>query len=298
MPDIGLWHRCNSHCLMCTNMDSFINASDRHYDLPAQLRKLRRFAATGSSRVYARNGAETDYILFTGGEPTLHPDFFRLMDEFRKALPAMPFCLLTNGRALAYPEVARKTLSILGQPLCVAVPVHGRDARSHDSITRAPGSFGQTMKGIKNLFRWRTPAQEIEIRVILHKKSIRQLDGLLAFLLAEFPDTRRYRLTLMHFEVEGQAEKNFKSLQLSLTDCVAGLARSTGLLDKFEEFRLYHFPLCVLPEQLRRRAWNTLPKNDVHYLRKCRGCVLKRNCLGVQRWYCGRFGDAEICPQK
>lgn len=296
MPDIGLWHRCNSHCVMCTNMDSFINSDNRHYDLASQLRKLRKFAATRSARVYARNGGETDYVLFTGGEPTLHPDFFKLMGEFRKALPAMPFCLLTNGRAFAYPEVVKKTLTLLDSPLSVAVPIHGHDARSHDAVTRAPGSFRQTLDGLRNLFLFRGPGQEIEIRVILHKRSAAGLDSLLAFLLDSFGDTSLYRLTLVHFEVEGQAEKNFKHIALSLTDCVSRIVGALDLLEEFPRVRLYHFPLCVLPEALRAHAWKTLPKNDVRYLRKCRPCILKKKCMGVQRWYPERFGEAEICP--
>lgn len=286
MPDVGLWHRCNSHCLMCTNMDSYIEAADRQYDLRSQLRKLARL--TG--------GGRADYVLFTGGEPTLHPDFMRLMAEYRKALPGLPFSLLTNGRALAYGDRARKVLAIMGRPLCVAVPIHGGDAKSHDSITRAPGSFQEAVEGLKNLLRWRAHGQEIEIRVVLHKRTCRDLGRLLDFLLREFPDTGLYRLTLMHFEAEGQAEKNFESLRLSLTDCASQLERSLDALRRFAELRLYHFPLCVLPEPLRSHAWKTLPAKDAGYLRKCRPCVLKRDCLGVPRWYARKSGEAEIRP--
>ena len=296
MPDIGLWHRCNSHCIMCTNMDTFIRATDRHYDLAAQMRKLRRFAATRDAKVYARNGDQTNYVLFTGGEPTLHPQFLRLMMEFRKALPQLPFCLLTNGRTLAYPSFARCLLAVVGAPFSAAVPVHGHDAATHDAVTRSPGSFSQTLEGLGNLFRFRRPGQEIEIRVILHKRTARHLERTLEFVLETFPDTRLYRLSLIHFEMEGQAEKNFERIGLSLADCVARVELSLPALLRFGDFRLYHFPLCVLPQALRSRAWRTLPKSDIRFLRKCGSCGAKGSCPGVQRWYPARYGISEFAP--
>lgn len=296
MPDIAFWHRCNSHCVMCTNMDSFIRATDRHYDLEAQLRKLRRFAATRDKRVYVRNGDQADYVLFTGGEPTIHPHFLRLMAEFRKALPRLPFCLLTNGRTLAYPSFARRLLAVVGVPFSAAIPVHGHDAAAHDAVTRSPGSFSQTLDGLRNLFRFRRPGQEVEIRVVLHKRTAQRLERTLDFLLEEFPDTHLYRLSLIHFEMEGQAEKNFERIRLSLGECVARIESSTGTLARFHDFRLYHFPLCVLPQALRARARRTLPRNDIRFLRRCRSCRARASCAGVQRWYPDRFGDSEFTP--
>ena len=281
---------------MCTNMDSFIRATDRQYDLEAQLDKLRRFAATRDTKVYARNGEKTDYVLFTGGEPTLHPDFLRLMLEFRKALPRLPFCLLTNGRTLAYPYFARRLLTAVGAPFSVAIAVHGHDAKTHDAVTRSPGSFAQTIAGLRNVFRYRRPGQEIEIRIVLHKRTAQHLEPTLDYLLKAFPDARLYRLSLIHLEMEGQAERNFESIRLSLGDCVAHIEDSLETLGRFHDFRLYHFPLCVLPPGLRARARRTLPKSDVRFLRKCRSCCVRKSCAGVQRWYPARFGDSEFAP--
>ena len=191
MPDIGLWHRCNSHCVMCTNMDSFIRATDRQYDLEAQLDKLRRFAATRDTKVYARNGEKTDYVLFTGGEPTLHPDFLRLMLEFRKALPRLPFCLLTNGRTLAYPYFARRLLTAVGAPFSVAIAVHGHDAKTHDAVTRSPGSFAQTIAGLRNVFL-PPPGRRSNSDRSAQAPGSRTDAG---YLLKAFPDARLYRLT-------------------------------------------------------------------------------------------------------
>lgn len=291
MPDVCLWHRCNSDCIMCTNMDAFLRTPDRCYDTPAQLRKLRHLEERAAS-----GAPEDGYVLFTGGEPTLHPEFFVLLERYRQAFPTAPFCLLTNGRRVSRRECAERLLRLGGRPLTIGIPFHGPNSRAHDAITRAPGSFLQTLKGLRNILSLRGPGQAVEIRLLLHRMTARGIGATLEFILGVLPANGPDRVCLVHFEVEGQAEKNFSALKLSLTECVASLLPHLPLLRRFPEFRLYHFPLCVLPPSLQPYAWKTLPQKDIRFLRKCRPCLRRKDCLGLPRWYPERFGDGEIRP--
>ena len=86
MPDAPFWQKCNSHCVMCTNSDAYIEEPDSKYSLEKHRAKIAELkGAPGDRGVYYRNGEHQDYFLFTGGEPTLHPEFFKLLGEYRKS---------------------------------------------------------------------------------------------------------------------------------------------------------------------------------------------------------------------
>ena len=63
-------------------------------------------------------------------------------------------------------------------------------------------------------------------------------------------------------------------------DAVSALRRCEEELDRFEDLRLYHFPLCILPGRFRPRARRSLPRKDVRYPRRCRPCPARRACAG------------------
>ena len=295
MPDAPFWQKCNSHCVMCTNSDAYIEEPDEKYSLEKHRAKIAELkAAPGDRTVYYRNGEHQDYFLFTGGEPTLHPEFFKLLGEYRKNFPALPFTLLTNGRTFCVESFAKSTLAIGGRPFDVAVPVHGPDATTHDSVTRAPGSFEETILGLRHLLRHMREGQRLEIRVILHKHPTRWLPRTLDFLLREFPDTRAYRLNLVYFEVEGQAQKNFKSIGVRLSDCARRVDGCFETLRRFDEARLYHFPLCALTRRLWPYAWRTLPRYEIKHVDACRACPVNDVCNGPHDWYAQAYGAAEF----
>jgi pyruvate-formate lyase-activating enzyme len=282
---------------MCTNCDSYIMDPDEKYGLAKHREKISAFkAGRGDRAVYYRNGEHADYFLFTGGEPTLNPEFFRLLGEYRKEFPAAPLTLLTNGRAFYHEDFARSTLRVGGVPFDLAIPVHGPDATTHDSVTRAPGSFVETIEGLKHVLRHRAPGQGVEIRIILHRWPARWLERTLRFLLESFPDTSAYRLNLVYFEVEGQAEKNFEHIRITLSECAAFVDGCFDLLRKFPDLRLYHFPLCALPERLWPYAWRSLPRYEIKHVEACGRCAMNDVCMGPHDWYPRLLGTGEFRP--
>ena len=57
--------------------------------------------------------------------------------------------IATNGRMLSYEDFARTILKAGLNSLVFSI--HGHTAKLHDSLTRAPGSFKQLNKGVKNV---------------------------------------------------------------------------------------------------------------------------------------------------
>lgn len=89
-------------------------------------------------------------VLQGPGEPTLREDLARLVHAVRRG-GAGGVALVTNGRVLAYPRRA-ETLASLDLGL-IAVTIRHPSADEHDRLTQVPGSYEQTLAGLRNLAR-------------------------------------------------------------------------------------------------------------------------------------------------
>lgn len=127
---------CNNNCVFCMEDDR----DDRFARVVAQ-------TPDDVARMI-RDNRGTREILFTSGEPTLNehlPDYVRLARE--AGYPVIG--VISNGRRFAYAPYL-KTLLDAGMNN-VIVSIHGHEARVHDTLTRARGSFDQALRGLRNL---------------------------------------------------------------------------------------------------------------------------------------------------
>jgi len=85
-------------------------------------------------------------ITFTGGEPTLRPDF---ADIYRDAHERdFAVTVYTNGTLLTDEHIR---LLSEKHPLAVECSLHGATAQTHDSITGKAGSFDSTLSNVRRL---------------------------------------------------------------------------------------------------------------------------------------------------
>lgn len=294
MPDIAVWPKCDNRCVMCTNARSYGRQAGARYSLKAQVRRLERRLA--GLEGYANDGGGSDLTL-TGGEPTLHPAFLQLLSYFRRRLPGGEITLLTNGRRLASRRFCAAFLKAAGPPFAVAVPFHGPSAAVHDRVTGVQGSFDGALAGVRNLLR-PSSGPAVEARVVLHGLNLPLLGETLRFLLREFSRSPRFRAVVIHHEIEGEALRNARELELRLADSARAVNAAAPLLKRFRELRLYHFPLCLLAAPLRGLCRITQPEADRSYPRGCAGCRLRPACPGLMAAYRRRFGAGELRPVK
>jgi len=276
---------------MCTNLPEFAAQEAALYGLKSQIKKLESYLK-GLGPVYLKNNDKADFLSLTGGEPTLHPDFFRLLAYFKKRLPGVSITLLSNGRRFADEDFARRFLKMAGSRLTVAVPLHGASSRVHDKVAGVRGAFRETVCGLENLLAG-PEGVFLEIRLVLHRLNIKEFSKILLFLREKFP-SGRYRVVVIHYEIEGMSLKNHKSLSLRLSDSAKVVNAAAPLIESFTDLRLYHFPLCLIKSKLRGRCWITLPAEDRIYTKKCDRCKARKECLGLMLEYYKEFGDAEL----
>lgn len=293
MPDFPIWPQCNIGCVFCSNpVEGFRDTTDQ-YSYERLAKKLHDYKR--GLRTFVKFDEVRDYFNLTGGEPTIHPDFLKLLALIRTEFPDNLIRLLSNGRMFAYEDFARRTCAIAGLPFEAAVPMFGPDAPRHEAISRAPKSFSQTTQGLRHLEKHRQPGQLVEIRIIMTKIQARWLDELLDFLLAEFSWVDR--VVFLFEELEGFAEKYRDRLVFTQSECAAAIDRNFEKLSRFKDARLYHFSLCAVPTRLWPRVWRTLAGFKVDYLDGCRSrCLYKDQCIGVHRSYVKHAGAPDIRP--
>lgn len=294
MPDIPVWNKCDNRCVMCTNMRGFPEQDALQYGLEWQVRKMERYLR-GMGKTYLKNADNPGFLNLTGGEPTLHPDFIKLITYFRGRLAGVNITLLSNGRRLSDPVFRKRFVAAARPPFTVGIPLHGPTAALHDRIAGVKGAFRQTVAGLKGLLAAENgPA--VEFRLVLHRLNIASFSGTLRFIKKNFPGAAR--VVAIHYEIEGSSEENHEQLALKLSDSGRALGAAEDLIKGFPDFRLYHFPLCLVSPGLRSRCWITLPREDRVYPAACRGCALRPGCLGLMKDYRRKFGDSELRPVK
>jgi len=272
---------------MCTNPASFQDGVDSFlYSKREVLARLE-----GWKKKYL---ADKENINLTGGEPTIHPDFLSLVSEVRQMFPENKIVMATNGRMFSYPLFAKKYLAL--NNLSLEVALHGHNARLHDAVTGVKGSFEQTVKGIRNILKYRNKSHELELRIVITKMNYRSVGKIVAFIKKDF--SRADRLVLIFMEMEGLVESNFKKVGLThrVFNSFLSSAKLRNWAKGLNEIRLYHFPLCTLQPELWPYVWRTLRGNEVVFLPRCKKCLYRKYCLGIHRDYLKLVGVKEFRP--
>ena len=292
MPDIPVWNKCDNRCAMCANAGSFARNASADYLLKKQALRLEKYL--NGAAAYRKNARLPGAWNLTGGEPTLNPDFLKIIAYFRRRLPGEPLALLSNGRRFADRAFAAAFAAAAGRSFTLAVSLHGPAAAAHDAVTGVKGSFRETLAGLKNIFGL-PGAPFVELRVILHRLNYRRLGATLGLIARSFRG-RDYRVVVMHYEHEGRGALNRARLAVPLSATARRVNACAGRLASFGEARLYHFPLCLLKPELRGLAMVSLPTEDRVYPPRCRSCSARPGCVGLMRPYARMYGAEELRP--
>ena len=290
--DIKTGFACNNRCLFCVQGDKRERHADRTTDeLRAILQEAREAA---------------DGVVFTGGEVTLRPDLFDLVD-WARTLGFSVIQIQTNGRRLAYMDYVAGLIRAGATEFSPAV--HGPDAAVHDALTQAPGSFRQTVQGIRNVTRLGRP---VLINSVITRANFRLLPEMAA-LFVEL-GVAQFQFAFVH--ALGSAGEHFEEVVPRLSEvrpyALAGLERG---IDAGVRCMTEAIPLCFLPGLQHCAAEWLIPRTriyDVSHVvddytdyrltegkakgEPCGRCALDDVCEGPWKEYPERFGWGEFEP--
>ncbi|GEM_PF-498193 len=130
---------CNSRCKYCTQLDYRAIPQADKLDLTTEqiLERIRYAAAEGY-----------DQIGFSGGEPTIRPDFIDLIKEARSH-NFKRIGVTSNGRMFAYRQFTEDAMKAGLDGFTFSL--HGHTPKIHDGIATAPGALEQALQGLANI---------------------------------------------------------------------------------------------------------------------------------------------------
>jgi hypothetical protein len=139
---VDLTNRCNMNCPICfANSGAVGYVAQPDFDqVVRQLQALRDLRPTPCTAVQ-----------FTGGEPTIHPDFLRIVDRAR-AMGFSHIQIATNGIRLADPDFARRAAEAGLHVLYLQFDGVGPEA--YRQTRNFPGIWEKKLAAIENARRW------------------------------------------------------------------------------------------------------------------------------------------------
>ena len=262
--DIFVTNKCNSNCVMCP-MPEGARKKDNpgHYEeLKAYIREL---------------PDDVPYINVTGGEPTLAGrEFLEIMHMLKVKFQHSGFQLLTNGRSVADEQFLNQIWKEMPDGIRFAIPVHCSREEIHDGITRAAGSFRQTVRGIENLLR---RDAKVEIRIVVSALNVEYLRETADYIVKHFPGV--FCVNFVAMEMMGNAAKNREMLWIDYREVFQKAKPAVELLVEHGiDVQLYNFPLCAVERSYWSLAVKSITDYKIRYMEACEECQVREICGG------------------
>lgn len=292
--DIKTGFVCNNNCRFCAQADNKPSGNRSFEDIKKDLEDSRK-RCTG--------------VVLTGGEVTIRNDFFEII-KLTKNLGYEIIQVQTNGRMFSSSAFCKTAIS-LGVTE-VGPALHGYFEEQHDYLTRAPGSFRQTVQGIKNLKSLGMPVLTNTVVVKQNYKDLPQIAELLVEL-----DVDQFQFAFVH--PMGNAWANFKEIVPSMSQARPYLHKGLQVgVDAGKTVMTEAVPYCLMEGYETYIAERIMPETEVKGIAyqniedftnqrkiygktkfpQCKNCKYDSICEGPWKEYPEKRGNKEFIPVK
>lgn len=288
---------CDQACVFCCEWENMENSSRKFMPFAQVVRILLSKRKSGSS-----------HVTFIGGEPTLHPDFEKIISlAWRMGYRTQ---LSTNGLRFASEKFSRNVLPHLTE-ICFAV--HGINEPDVRTAMGKSGNFKLLCSALDNISRYGS-GTILMCDTVVYSRNKNRLGDIFSFLLRRTP-IKLYMIS--NIVPAGAALENYAKLAVTLEDItklvpgLVSISRRSGV-----DLRFFGVPACILgphwqysndfhwsPRSMvesrgKRNCerLNLKPSLDRIKTTKCRSCRFKSWCGGVFSVYKRKFGLQELSP--
>ena len=281
---IQIIRSCNQHCLFCSNPEN-----DRVVPV-----------ATAREQILELEMLGYEGVIFTGGEPTLHP-YLPALVEYAVSRGVAPR-VITNGSKIAdmnyFTGLKAAGLSH------VHVSLHSSRVDVQDFLTATPGSHAAIMRALKNAGELKVP---IDVNTVINSRNADHLDETVMEVVGKYPWVRHFVWNNIDPSMNRVAQNPGMVAQPPTFEL--SLWRAMRFLESQKRtFRVERVPLCFMAEfahcstetrkivKAEERLVNFLDEKGRvrqtdffhHKGRLCGVCTLDPVCAGLYepgRWY-------------
>lgn len=257
-----LTERCDNFCIMCSQPPKNVDDAWRVNDALGIIDLL---------------DDEPRTLGISGGEPTtLGTDFLKILTHCHQKLPQTQLHILTNGKNLSNRELIDEIQQIGHERVLWGVPLYGAIAIDHDYHVQSRGAFNQTINGLYHL---KTIEQSIELRIVLTKDVLSNIEALCEFIARNLSFVSF--VALMGLELTGFAKQNYATVYSPIAEYLPALSSAMNTLKMNNmQFCLYNIPHCHLPRSLRDFAAQSISDWKNGFPQGCEDCASKAVCCG------------------
>lgn len=266
---VRLTRLCNNNCIFCLDREAQNGSVISFKTVRQQLNQGRR---QGFRK-----------LILSGGEPTLHPDYLRIL-KYGQSAGYNGIQTVTNGRMFAYRGFLKEAVS--NGLTEITFSMHGHTRKLYESQSRIRGSFEQALAGLKNALG--AAGLIVNIDIVINKINLPFLDEIIRFYIG----TGVSEFDLLHTVPFGSAWENRKKVFYDPARGLAHLHRAFALQKEFPRIYLWtnRLPAVYMEgfEELIQHPFKL--KDEVRGRRKMLDGFIRRgklmNCYGERCAHC------------
>jgi len=288
--DIKTGFLCNNNCLFCVQADNKCKGNRSIEDIKNNLDECKD---------------RCQEVVLTGGEVTIRKDFLEII-KYARGIGYPGVQIQSNGRMFSSLGFCKKVIDAGATSFALAL--HGYSEEQHDGLTKAQGSFKQTVEGIRNL---KSLGAYVLLNTVVVKQNYKDLEKIAKLLVSL--DVDQFQLAFVH--AMGNAWLNYDEVVPRMSDAAPYIHKGLQIgIEAGKSVMAEAMPYCMMkgyedyvaekfiPDS-EIRGLNFQNTDDFSFLRKnhgkvkfpqCKECKFDSVCEGPWNDYPKKMGEEEF----
>ena len=226
-------YKCNCNCFFCASDETNIIKNCNEFSLE----KAKKFLLSSP---------EKNDLVISGGEPTIHKDFFDIVRFANKHYRHIS--LMTNGIKFADLSFLKETIDAGVDR--ISIPFYSSDGTIYNELVGNPCAFDNIVQGLKNI---NSLLQEkdifVQVKLLLAKFTYKSNPITLDYIKKNFPRIKRVSLSGFHISNKALKHSNQCVINYNESRLYNDLVIKK-LIEYNYKFQVSEIPLCAFTEEI------------------------------------------------